>query len=343
MPTSKPGVTPLTAAVPQLDIDLTASLIKAAVARCRLDLTGLEVLTEAATGAYAVTPVIAAFAGAEHVTALTKDSRYGSVGEVTQQTFALARLLGVAERIEVVTSLPANALRASDVVTNSGHLRPIDGAMVTEMRPGAIVSLMYEAWERRPGDIDIAACEKRGVKVVATNEQHPEIDTFSFLGEMAMVQIREASVDATEPSVLVLCDNPFAPYLNDGLTRMGCSVRVVSTLDDAPTNLFDVLLVALKPSAEPVLGGGDIELVSQRWPSARVIQFWGDLDRTALRDAGVAFWPISPPTLGHMGVMMSAAGPDPVVRLQTGGLKAAEWALAGAPNSDPAYGVILVS
>ena len=33
--------------------------------------------------------------------------------------------------------------------------------------------------------------------------------------------------------------------------------------------------------------------------------------------------------IGHMGSLLSELGPDPVIRLQAGGLKAAEVALAG--------------
>ncbi|HZI54747.1 MAG TPA: hypothetical protein VFD56_13620, partial [Chitinophagaceae bacterium] len=56
-----------------------------AVNRLNLDLSGKVVLTEAATGAYIVTPVIAALAGAE-VYAFTKDTRYGTVADVKKQT-----------------------------------------------------------------------------------------------------------------------------------------------------------------------------------------------------------------------------------------------------------------
>ena len=65
--------------------------IEDAVDRLNLDLSGKVVLTEAATGAYIVTPVIAALAGAE-VYAFTKDTRYGTVAEVRKQTNELIEL-----------------------------------------------------------------------------------------------------------------------------------------------------------------------------------------------------------------------------------------------------------
>ena len=52
-------------ALPGLDGRRLVRLMTAAIERCQLDLAGQVVLTEAATGAYAVTPVLAALAGAQ--------------------------------------------------------------------------------------------------------------------------------------------------------------------------------------------------------------------------------------------------------------------------------------
>jgi len=40
--------------------------------------------------------------------------------------------------------------------------------------------------------------------------------------------------------------------------------------------------------------------------------------------AWVAVWPLSPPKPGHMGILPSAVGPEPIVRLQVAGLKVGE-------------------
>ena len=55
------------------------------VKRPQLDLKGKTVLTEAATGAYIVTPVLAALAGAK-VFAYSKTTRYGKLEEVFSNT-----------------------------------------------------------------------------------------------------------------------------------------------------------------------------------------------------------------------------------------------------------------
>jgi len=69
--------------------------MRGAIDRCSLDLSDLVVFTEAASGAYIVTPVLAAMAGAKHVFAVTQSTRYGSVDEIREKTFELAALAGV--------------------------------------------------------------------------------------------------------------------------------------------------------------------------------------------------------------------------------------------------------
>src|SRR5262249_13151350 len=80
---------------PGLDEKRLTRLIHRAIERCALNLGGLTVLTEAASGAYVVTPVLAALAGADRVFAITRSTRYGSVEEIRESTLALARRAGV--------------------------------------------------------------------------------------------------------------------------------------------------------------------------------------------------------------------------------------------------------
>src|SRR5699024_10202131 len=95
------------------------------------DLSGRVVVTEAATGAYACTATIAAAAGAARVVARARDTRrHGTARDAAEATLGLARAAGVADRIEVVTEIADSALRACDLLTNSGHLRPITRAMI---------------------------------------------------------------------------------------------------------------------------------------------------------------------------------------------------------------------
>jgi hypothetical protein len=310
---------------PGLNAARLVNLMAAAVERCGLDLSGATVLTEAASGAYAVTPVLAAMAGARHVYALTRATRYGSAEEVTAETLALAGLAGVESRVTVTTQRRPETVALADIVTNSGHVRPMAGEFVTWMKPTVVVPLMYEAWEYRPGDLDLAALAERGIPVGGTNERHPAVDVFSFLGIMAVKLLLDAGVAVYGSDVVVLCDNPFGPFIERGLAGAGATVELCARLEQARGGgRRDAVLVALRPGLAPVLAADEADTIARRWPGAVVAQYWGDVDRTALAAAGVSSWPPEAPAAGHMGVLPSGVGPEPIVRLQSGGLKVGE-------------------
>jgi len=199
-----------------------------------------------------------------------------------------------------------------------------------------VVSLMYEAWEFRPGDVDLQACAARGIRVGATNERHPDVDVFSFLGPMAIKLLFDAEVAVYRSSILLLCDNPFDTFMARGLQRAGANLDVARSVADAPRDKrFDAIVVALKPRSTEVLTAMDARIIATCWPGAVVAQFWGDIDRAALAEMDVPMWPENAPGAGHMGILPSALGPEPVVRLQSGGLKVGELLSRG--TGDPAH------
>ncbi|MGA4540313.1 hypothetical protein ACPA54_09975 [Uniformispora flossi] len=308
-----------------------ARLAVRAAADLGLDLTGKTVLTEAATGAYAVTPVLASLAGAR-VIAYTKSTRYGSVTDVAELTGAVAGFADARGPIEVVSVLdPVRHIAAADVVTNSGHLRPIDAGFAKLLKPGAVVPLMFEAWEIGLGrdDVDLAALREHGIAYAGTNEHHPMIGVFEHHRGMVLRLLSDCGIAAYGANCVVLCDNPFEPEIVDGLVRAGASVHVAASLElvNTPQDV-DVVLVALRPGDRPVLGAPEARRIAARWPGATVVQVWGDIDREALGASRVPFWPLDAPAAGHMAILPSAVGPEPIVRLQAGGLKVAQILLA---------------
>jgi hypothetical protein len=318
---------------PGLDPRRLVRLMQEAIERCRLVLDGATVLTEAATGAYVVTPVLAAMAGAERVIAVTRASKYGSVEQVENNTRELANIARVGDRLEIVEHKTKEAVSRADIITNSGYVRPIDAQMISWMKPNAVLPLMYEAWEFRPDDVDLEACRQRGIKVGGTNECHPAVDVFSFLGIMAVKLLADAGIAAYGSSVLLLCDNPFSSFIDGGLVGAGARVHTYQSLSRVTEEVpYDAIVVALRPRYEPVLSAGDAVTIGDRWPGTVVAQFWGDVDRNGLLAARVPVWPLQPPAQGHMGILPSDVGPEPIVRLQSGGLKVAELLLTSCPE-----------
>src|ERR1035437_3376903 len=310
---------------PGLSTKRLARLIRNSVSECELDLRGLHVLTEAATGPYVVTPVIAALAGAE-VIALTAESRYGSVEDVSAATRALAESVGVTGRITITTERTPEVFAKADIITNSGHVRPIVGEFADAIRPDAVIPLMFETWEIRIGrvDVDLDDLLARGVRIGGTNERHPNVDIFSYLGPMAVAQLGDAGISSYRGRIAVVCDNVFRDFLAQGLSRVGADVVAVSSASeilDRVRRPFDAILVATTPMGQPAITGFELQQIADIWPDVVLVQYWGDLDRDACNTLGLNYWPLVSPGAGHMGVLPSRVGPEPVVRVQTGGLK----------------------
>src|SRR5262245_37960370 len=302
-----------------------ARLVDEAVARCALDLRGAVVLTEAATGSYVVTPAIAARAGAARVYAMTRSTRFGSIEQVTAETMELARLLGVENTIEILSERQRAVVEQADIVTNSGHVRPIDAEMIGWMKPTAVIPLMYEAWEFRPEVRGAAACRRKGILLAGTHERHPAIDVFGFLGVLAVRLLNDAGLAVYKRSILLVCDNLFSPFMQRGLEQTGAVVEVVTSISAAnKAATHDAILVAATPRPNPVLSEEDARQIAASWPGAMVAQYFGALDRPLLSSLGIAVWPRQEPRRGHMGILPAEIGPEPTLRLQSGGLKVGE-------------------
>ena len=319
--------------LPGLEPRRLVRLMGTAIERCRLDLTGLAILTEAASGSYVVTPVLAAMAGGT-VYALAASTKYATAEELQKSTLELARMAGVADRVTLAENKEAAIIGHVDIVTNSGQVRPIDAQMVAQLKPTCVVSLMYEAWEYRGTDVDAEACRSRGIKVAGTNERHPAIDVFSFLGLMAVKQLHDAGVAVYGSRVVLLCDNAFGPFISRCLQGCGAIVTETRNLSAGVVSPeCDAVVLALQPRAGFVLTAEDAKSLAERAPGTLVVQYWGDMDRSALAAAGVPVWPPDEPAKGHMAVLPSAIGPEPIVRLQAGGLKVGEVLARGLTNA----------
>jgi hypothetical protein len=314
------------------DLDLLERIDRR-IAATGLDLSGLAVVTEAATGAYRATAVIAARAGARRVVALARDTRHGTAADAARATMGLAAMAGVAGRIEVVGAIEPEMLAACDILTNSGHLRPITSAMIGRLPSGAVIALMFEAWEFRAGDLDLAACAAAGVRVAAVNERHPATGVFDFLGPLAVRLLEDSGTVVAGTPVALLCDNPFAPFIAAGLRAAGATVETFAEPTQLYRNAWRAVVVALTPDDEPRLPLAAIHHLARHAPLAILAQFWGDIDREAARHYGLSIWPPAAPGPGHMGILLNALGDEPIVRLQTGGLRAAEFIHRGGVAS----------
>lgn len=306
-------------------------LIRDTISLLELDLSGLTVLTEAASGPFVVTPVIAAVAGAARVIALTRDSRYATATEVIRQTRALEQLADLKSQVEIHTVRTGEVFSAADIVTNLGFLRPIDGDAVACMRPGAVVSLMCEAWEFRKGDVDLEACNRRHIRVLATNEDFAGLDIFAYNGWLCVKLLLDAGIGLHKSRVLVVSSDKFGPVIGGLLVRAGVEVSLADRLSPSLVQKVDAIVIADYTRQDEIIGeAGDVSPsdIHKIAPTITVVQFAGRVDIAALRRHGVTIHPGENLPSRRMARTLSALGPRPVIELHAAGLKVGEIGFA---------------
>ena len=329
---------------------MLAAKLKKRVEELNLRLDGLTVLTEAASGPYVVTPVLAALAGAR-VYAYSRSTRYGTVEEVFAATRQLAAEAGV--QVNLIEEITPDIIAVADIVTNSGHLRPLDRDKLQHAKDGLVIPLMYEAWEWREADMDIQYIRERGFRVGATNERHPDVDVFNYLGDMAVRQIFDAGTCPYKNKFILLCNNDFGPFMAKVIAR-NCEQLLIIDKDEHKSKYTlseNMLWAGGFPELQIPASFRDAEAVvftaypfDQTWIDENgpirtaalkeqlddpfILRYAGDVNTDALEKAGIRYFPEHVHS-GHMGILPSAVGNDPIIRLQAGGLKAAEALVTG--------------
>ena len=177
-------------------------LLREHIERFELDLSGLIIFTEAASGYYMLTPAMCQMAGAKHVHALARTSRYGTADEVISASRKLMAELDCGKNITFHFTKNVKALGESDIIMNAGAVRPIDEYIVGLLKPTAVVPLMWETWEFRPEELDIKACKARGILVMGTDEI--ELDRFPFAGYLPLKLLFQSDVEVFKSKLLLI-------------------------------------------------------------------------------------------------------------------------------------------
>lgn len=338
-------------------MELLKNKILDAVKRLNLDLKSKVVLTEAATGAYVVTPVIAALAGAE-VYAYTKTTRYGTAEFVKQQTMELLSKFDDKNlKLTIIDEITPEIIAKADIITNSGHLRPLNKEKLQHAKKGAVIPLMYEAWEWRDGDVDMDICIEKNIRIGATNERHPEVDVFNYLGDMALKMIFDAGLCPYKNNFILLCNNDFGPFIAKVLSKVCENIGVCDTAENKEKykemkidwlgnfpdfkagekyKKCDAVLFTAYPFENTWIGNDTapitIKKLKEELDNPFILRYAGHIDEDACKNK-INFHP-EHVHAGHMGILPSAIGFDPIIRLQSGGLKAGQLLLEDKTDYD---------
>lgn len=305
-------------------------LIHEAIDVLSVDLSGLTVFTEAASGYYVVTPLICAIAGASQVFAVVADSRYGQATAVRDRTVQLAEEWGVADRIEVLYDKPFDAIQQSDIVTNLGFVRPIDSNMVEQMKPTAVVPLMKEPWEFRPQDLDLRMCWEREIPVLGTHESDGRLQIFDYLGPLCLKKLFDLGIEVFRSKIVVIGNGIFSASITDPLLDLGADVVCVDGKGAGTYESLagsDALIVACEPCENVAIGPRGClptRMLYEACPEAVVIQLKGRVDREDLDRCDIRYIPKHDPGAHFMGFTLADLGPKPVIDLHTAGLRVGE-------------------
>jgi hypothetical protein len=313
-----------------IDLSELVEIIRAQVAAFDVNLTGLTVVAGAAAGYDAVVATAAALAGAKHVIALTRESkRYPSAAEAAGATLALARRADVADGIEILNRIDSRGWNDVDLLVSCRQVWPISRGIVELLSPRSVVCLMGETWELQPGTVDIEACEKTGIKVAALDLGHPAVMLLPEFARLCSMLLDDAGIDPSGATIALLCDTPAAPFIEQALRERGASVGVFPHPLFLEQGAWDAVIVAMQPSEKPPMDIRSMGRIVETAREALLVQFSGEVDRSAASYFGLNIWPKQRPGRGQLGLPLSALGPRPIIRKLIGGLKAGEEAYHG--------------
>ena len=319
-----------------MNIKRIGKLIDDAIDTYNLDLSGLTVFTEAASGNYVVTPLIAALAGSDRVFAITRDSRYGKAADVRNATLELARKWGVGDRIEVVSDKIPSILSQVDIVTNLGFVRPIDKNMIAHLKPTAVLPLMWETWEFREADLDLSECRRKGIVVLGTNEREVGLDLFTYVGYLAVKLAFELEIEIYRSKVVIVGSGPFGESSVEAFDKLEADIEYIDLSADnslgtesAKSTLQDADLVVLVEHHSPVcLIGSEGQITVDELlalsPHMSIVHIAGHINRQEIDNAAIPCVPQKSAAPGYMSVTTNYLGPKPVIALHTAGLKVGE-------------------
>ena len=305
-------------------VDDFVNNIRRSIEKFNLNLTGFTVLTEAASGNYIVTPLIAAASGAAKVFAYTKDSRYGCVEEVKKETNRLAERMGITN-IEIITSLEQIDLTKIDILTNTGFLRPINKHLIQKLSSSCVIPLMWEPWEYRPSELDIEACLQRHIKVYGTNEDDKRLRTKEYIGFVALHLLLSYHHTPLSSKVLILGCSYFTVHIENVLSVNGYDYIVLNSYDTPiDTSTFHAIIIAEHYNPMELIGPEGFIKTSELNSSIDLIHICGNIN---VSHVAFRHTPKHPASFGYMSYTADYMGSHVVCDLHAAGLYVAQGML----------------
>jgi len=316
---------------------IASKIINESIATLNLDLSGKTILTEAGTNYYLYTPIIPSLAGAKKVIAWTRDSAYASAEDIEASLNRLCKSAGLKNIIVRKNSFNPDDIEESHLITNSGHLRPLNEKFLCHAK-NAVIPLMYESWELRKEDIDIKYCFKKKIKVAGTNEGHPKIRVFDFVGPLLAKMILESGHEILRNKILIWSEDNFGETAGSYLRRMGAKIYQTKNTAEAKRIIKEISVIVLCDYKETRTYSGqngifNWEKIALLNPALTIIHLYGEINYREVMRTGLNIFPLQDGAAKKMSRTLGYVGPMPILNLLTAGFKVGELMLKNRTSS----------
>lgn len=324
------------------EINKNISYCKSIVKRLSLDLSGLTVVTECASGNYAYTPIIASFAGAEKVYALGRDSKYGKYNDNKKFVCDLANYLEL-DNIDIQEKADFVSWGLADLITNSGLIRPIIRPVIEQLKETCVISLMWETWEFRNEDLDLKSCQKSGIVVIGTDEGYQKSDMYKYNGLMVLKILFELKAEVANGKIAILGGGMTGRLIIDTFERLGIDYvwftmsgegsserchsyndfnKVISTEES-----IEAIIVAEHTNSIKLIGEEGLisyNELKDKFEHISIGHICGNISQSEIIDSGINYYPRDIAPFGYMSILPDTLSAYPVLLLNAAGLKAGE-------------------
>jgi hypothetical protein len=308
-----------------LDHNRAVSLIKKAIKKLDLSLKGATVLTEAGTGNFLYTGIIALISKAEHVIIWTKDTEYGKAKNIKKEFENIAEGLGYQNFHVRTNERPTKDITNSDIITNLGHIRPLDKLFLSQTKKNAVISLMCEKWELRTQDIDIDYCRNKQIKVSGTWENHPELKIFDNCGYLVAKLCFDFGFEIYQNDILVISNDKFGETIFKKLKKFepnSIELKKITEIEEI-RNKPELIIIADYTNKQQIIG--DRGALSLKFLKDKyIIHLCGEIDFLFCKKNKISLYPKKNGHSFRMTKTLGYLGLKPVIDLHASGLKVGE-------------------
>jgi len=318
------------------------NVVKEQIKNFNLDLSGLTVITECASGFYAYNTFVPILANAKKVIAVSKTTSYGTFEENKKNIEDLAEKLNIdISNLEVVEKLEEHHLKEADIVTNSGLVRPITSDMMSKMKNTSVIPLMWETWEFRDEDLDLSSAIENDILVLGTKETSKEIDMRGYAGVLGLAVLVYLNLEVYKTKVVLFGNEVLGNAIVETFEKNNveylwfvespCNKNQKSykELEDYKHIIksYDVVLFAEHSYRDEILTkehGVTLKELSELNEEIKIGVIAGNINEQELKNSSLEYFPKKIMPVGYMSFQPYHMGAKPVIELFSAGLKIGE-------------------